>query len=89
MEKKGGPLRFLRLGILIGAGIFFLSYWWIGTITLSVAIGIIGGGGIMLAKQFSNHFKRGGKGMKSQKDRRFLVLLGLLVGFALIFSSGW
>jgi hypothetical protein len=57
MENKSIPLGFLGLGILIGVGLYFLSYWWTGSITLSAIIGISVGGGIMLAKQFKKQFK--------------------------------
>lgn len=47
---------FIAIGILIGAGLFFLSYWWIGTITFSAAIGLIIGGGIVLLKLLKNRY---------------------------------
>lgn len=42
----------LGLGILIGFSLFFLSYWWVGSITVGLTIGLIGGVGVMVARGF-------------------------------------
>jgi uncharacterized membrane protein len=42
----------LALGILIGFLLFFLSYWWAGSITMSLAIGLIGAVGVTVAREY-------------------------------------
>jgi hypothetical protein len=52
MKNRIGSSGFLALGILIGFLIFFLSYWYIGSMNLSFVIALIAGGGVIVAKSF-------------------------------------
>ena len=52
MKNKISPSGFLALGILIGFLIFFLSYWYIGSMSLSIVIALIVSGGVVVAKSF-------------------------------------
>lgn len=49
MKKISVYTGFLALGILIGCGLFFMSYWMTGTITVSLGIGVLVFSGVMLA----------------------------------------
>jgi len=49
MKKRIGLFEFFAFGIMIGIFICFISYCWIGTMSLSIGIGIIiSGGGVIL-----------------------------------------
>jgi len=48
----------LVLGILIGFLLSFLSYWWIGTMSLSTVVALIVSGGIIIAKPFQRKYMK-------------------------------
>ena len=52
MKNRIGSSGFLGLGVLIGFLIFFLSYWFIGSMSLSIVIALIAGGAVIVVKPF-------------------------------------
>jgi hypothetical protein len=52
MKNRIGSSGLLAFGILIGFLIFFLSYWFIGAMSLSIVIALIAGGTVMVVKPF-------------------------------------
>jgi len=52
VKNRIGSSGLLALGILIGFLFFFFSYWWIGSIGLSIVIALIAGGGVIVVKSF-------------------------------------
>jgi len=52
MKNRIGSSGLLAFGILIGFLIFFLSYWWMGAMSLSIVIALIAGGAVIVVKPF-------------------------------------
>lgn len=48
MGKAGVHARDFGWGVLSGLGLVFLCYWWIGALSVSVTIGLITGGFVVL-----------------------------------------